>query len=200
MLFCSEFELYCDFFLLFSHLHLLKLVTCIFARWACDMNVHRRCETSVPSLCGQDHTEKRGRIHLTIRGEKEDIYVTGERSCYTAKSSMTYCNVLSILLPSPVREASNLMPMDPNGLSDPYVKLKLIPDPKSHSKQKTKTIRSTLNPVWNESFTLWVSVNFNLRWNKVWLLLIMILNDINIREININEQSTDCLLCLWFFW
>ncbi|XP_024917052.1 protein kinase C gamma type isoform X2 [Cynoglossus semilaevis] len=123
---------------------------------SCDLNVHRRCETSVPSLCGQDHTEKRGRVHLSVRGEAEELFVTGGGTrCSDTVKRRRFCSFSASYdsLFSTVREARNLMPMDPNGLSDPYVKLKLIPDPKSHSKQKTKTIRSTLNPVWNETFT-----------------------------------------------
>ncbi|XP_066969072.1 protein kinase C, brain isozyme-like isoform X4 [Macrobrachium rosenbergii] len=94
---------------------------------ACNMNVHKRCTESVPNLCGCDHTERRGRLELKI-------------TCVGTKLTVE------------VLQAKNLIPMDPNGLSDPYIKVKLIPGA-DNMKMKTKTIKATLNPVWNETLS-----------------------------------------------
>ncbi|KRY76208.1 Protein kinase C, brain isozyme, partial [Trichinella pseudospiralis] len=95
----------------------------------CDLSVHRRCMENVPKICGADHTERRGRINVKVTCEDKTLTVL-------------------------IREAKNLVPMDPNGLSDPYVKVKLLPEPDGRlTKQKTKVIRATLNPTWNEQLT-----------------------------------------------
>ncbi|XP_061567488.1 double C2-like domain-containing protein alpha [Cololabis saira] len=63
---------------------------------------------------------------------------------YEPSSSELHCTVL---------RAKGLKSMDFNGLSDPYVKLHLLPGACKANKLKTKTIRNSLNPVWNETLT-----------------------------------------------
>jgi hypothetical protein len=95
----------------------------------CNMNFHKRCKDSVPNVCGLDHTERRGRIQLKINATDNRLTVE-------------------------VGQAKNLTPMDLNGLSDPYVKIKIIPGVGNEKlKRKTKKIRSSLNPTWNDTLT-----------------------------------------------
>ncbi|KAA8584276.1 hypothetical protein FQN60_008061 [Etheostoma spectabile] len=44
-------------------------------------------------------------------------------------------------------KAKGLKPMDSNGLADPYVKLHLLPGASKSNKLRTKTLKTTLNPV-----------------------------------------------------
>ncbi|XP_028662958.2 double C2-like domain-containing protein beta isoform X2 [Erpetoichthys calabaricus] len=52
-----------------------------------------------------------------------------------------------------INKAKGLKPMDHNGLADPYVKLHLLPGASKANKLRTKTLRNTLHPVWNETLT-----------------------------------------------
>ena len=51
--------------------------------------------------------------------------------------------------------AKDLVSADKNGLSDPYVKAKIIPEAEDgEAKYKTKTCRKNLNPEFNETFVI----------------------------------------------
>uniref|UniRef100_A0A673N9E8 Rabphilin-3A-like n=1 Tax=Sinocyclocheilus rhinocerous TaxID=307959 RepID=A0A673N9E8_9TELE len=61
---------------------------------------------------------------------------------YDQGNNSLHCNII---------RAKGLKPMDSNGLADPYVKLHLLPGASKSTKLRTKTLRNTRNPTWNET-------------------------------------------------
>ncbi|CAF0837246.1 unnamed protein product [Brachionus calyciflorus] len=67
------------------------------------------------------------------------------RACYHCKEQILAVEIL---------KCKNILPMDQNGLSDPYVEIDLKPKFVflSCDKQTTSVVKKTLNPVYNETF------------------------------------------------
>ncbi|XP_056613337.1 rabphilin-3A isoform X1 [Triplophysa dalaica] len=61
---------------------------------------------------------------------------------YDQQNNSLHCNII---------RGKGLKPMDSNGLADPYVKLHLLPGASKSNKLRTKTLRNTRNPTWNET-------------------------------------------------
>uniref|UniRef100_A0A915IXP2 C2 domain-containing protein n=1 Tax=Romanomermis culicivorax TaxID=13658 RepID=A0A915IXP2_ROMCU len=68
--------------------------------------------------------------------------------------------------------AKNLKAMDSNGFSDPYVKLHLLPDSSKSTKLRTRTVRRSLNPEWNEQL-VYYGVTEDDRLKKTFLLTVL---------------------------
>ncbi|ESN94048.1 hypothetical protein HELRODRAFT_193817 [Helobdella robusta] len=51
-----------------------------------------------------------------------------------------------------VHQCKNLIPCDKDNLADPYVRMYLLPDRTADTKRKTKLVKNTLNPTFDETF------------------------------------------------
>ncbi|XP_048375343.1 double C2-like domain-containing protein beta [Sphaerodactylus townsendi] len=71
---------------------------------------------------------------------------------YDQENNALHCTINKAKVPK-FYLRKGLKPMDHNGLSDPYVKLHLLPGASKANKLRTKTLRNTLNPTWNETLT-----------------------------------------------
>ncbi|XP_076679174.1 multiple C2 domain and transmembrane region protein isoform X2 [Andrena cerasifolii] len=96
------------------------------------------------------HHDLFDKLKDNVREKMEDIHRYFQRTNRLADvnrrlKSQIWSSVVTIVLV----EAKNLLPMDIDGLSDPFVKFRL-----GTEKYKSKVVHKTLNPVWLEQFDL----------------------------------------------
>ncbi|XP_042193321.1 rabphilin-3A [Callorhinchus milii] len=85
--------------------------------------------------------------------EEEDTYDSDEATTLGALEFNLLYDQVNNALHCTIIKAKGLKPMDSNGLADPYVKIHLLPGASKSNKLRTKTLRNTRNPVWNERLT-----------------------------------------------
>lgn len=71
-----------------------------------------------------------------------------------------------------VYRAKNLIPMDINGLADPFCKLNILPNAKVSTRLRTKTVHKTRNPEFNENLTFYEVSEMDLK-NKAMHVLVV---------------------------
>ncbi|XP_037935358.1 uncharacterized protein LOC119669516 [Teleopsis dalmanni] len=101
------------------------------------------------------HNTNQYRISVPLNGVEDQYTNEAEMSqewtrgkilvslCYNTKKRALVVNI---------KQCINLIPMDNNGSSDPFVKIQLKPDPHKNKKYKTSIKWRTLNPIYNEEF------------------------------------------------
>ncbi|XP_072338966.1 rabphilin-3A-like isoform X1 [Scyliorhinus torazame] len=85
--------------------------------------------------------------------EEGDLYDSDEATTLGALEFNLIYDQVNSALHCTIIKAKGLKPMDSNGLADPYVKIHLLPGASKSNKLRTKTLRNTRNPVWNERLT-----------------------------------------------
>nr|XP_033812858.1 rabphilin-3A isoform X2 [Geotrypetes seraphini] len=83
--------------------------------------------------------------------EEANSYDSDEATTLGAMEFSLLYDQVNSSLQCTIIKAKGLKPMDSNGLADPYVKLHLLPGASKANKLRTKTLRNTRNPMWNES-------------------------------------------------
>ncbi|XP_074544866.1 double C2-like domains, gamma [Halichoeres trimaculatus] len=93
---------------------------------------------------GERRESQDGEREETVDSDDDDTYLgTLEFNLlFDQENNCLHCTI---------HKAKGLKAMDSNGLADPYVKLHLLPGASKANKLRTKTLKNTLNPVWNET-------------------------------------------------